>query len=700
MKFTVLVAIIELAFVSAQSLEPFPYTLCSTTTCEIRNTYVTPYLPGGSLANVASSGDSLTMGPNRLYLVNPEGTAYEQIYLKNRKLTFTLDISQVPCGMNSAMYFAAMNFSSTLGYGYCDGQTTCNEFDVTEANVGGQAVTAHPCPNATQSNTQGTCSSWGCAVNDRSNTQIGPNFDGIDVTKPFVVSTSFITDDGTDSGILASVVQTYQQGTTVVTIGNITEETCLSLPAVQYGGGFTAMSAGLDEGMVFIFSLWGTANSGDMDWLDGGNTTAKCSALNSTEMQQITTFSAFSLVPISATATTTSTATSITVTSSIPATTTTALPSPLDSFPYTFCSSTGCEIRNTFVTPVQPFGSLANVFPSGNSLTMGPNRLYLVNPEGTAYEQIYLKNRQLTFTMDISQVPCGMNAAMYFSAMSFSSEPGYGYCDGQTTCNEFDVTEANVGGQAFTAHPCPNATQSNTQGSCSSWGCGINDRLDTQIGPDFNGIDVTKPFAVSTSFFTDDGTDSGILTSVVQTYQQGSNVVTIGNITESTCLSLPAVQYGGGMTAMSAGLDEGMVFIFSLWGTANSGDMDWLDGGNTTAKCSALNFTELQQTATFSAFSLGPIDTVSVPSTSTTTVSTTTTRTTTPTTITTATTAITTTATISTSFATTSTTTSLTTTIASATAISVSASYSVSIPKITTEPICTEPTTTTTMACY
>ncbi|KAJ3114992.1 hypothetical protein HK100_001496 [Physocladia obscura] len=254
-------------------------------------------MPNGSLSNVATSKTSLTMGPNRLYLVNPAQTAYEPFYLKNRKLTFTMDISQVPCGMNAAMYFTAMNLNSALGYGYCDGQSTCNEFDVTEANIGGQQITAHPCPLATQSNSAETCSSWGCGVNDMSSTSIGPKYtSGIDVTKPFVVTTTFATTDGTDSGTLKSVVQTFTQGSHVATVGTITESSCASLPAAQYGGGFAAMSKGLDEGMVFIFSLWGTANSGDMNWLDGGSSTAKCSALSG--LSQVAKFSAFTVAPI------------------------------------------------------------------------------------------------------------------------------------------------------------------------------------------------------------------------------------------------------------------------------------------------------------------------------------------------------------------------------------------------------------------
>ncbi|KAJ3336428.1 hypothetical protein HDU83_009438 [Entophlyctis luteolus] len=275
--------------------------------------------------------------------------------------------------------------------------------------------------------------------------------------------------------------------------------------------------------------------------------------------------------------------------------------------PYQYCTSSGCTTKKTNIV-ADVSGSLSGVSTSGNSLTMGPNRVYLANPAGTAYEPFYLKNRKLTFTVNLAKVPCGNNAAMYFTGMPLTATPGSSYCDSQNTCNEMDALEANIGAQAFTPHPCVHADQSNTGTDCSHWGYGINTESSTSIGPGVtSGIDVTKAFTVVTTFTTDSGTDSGTLNGVTQKFVQGSKTVTVGTVTEADFATLKSQnQYGGGMAAMSKGLDAGMVFILSLWGTANSGDMNWLDSSSTNSKCSSLK-SATSATATFSNFILAPI---------------------------------------------------------------------------------------------
>ena len=109
-------------------------------------------------------------------------------------------------------------------------------------------------------------------------------------------------------------------------------------------------------------------------------------------------------------------------------------------------------------------------------------------------------NKEFTFDVDVSNLPCGLNGALYFSQMipdggssEFSTNKagaayGVGYCDAQcphdikfiegeansegwvqsksdvnsgtgkygSCCMEFDVWEANKISQAYTAHPCNN----------------------------------------------------------------------------------------------------------------------------------------------------------------------------------------------------------------------------------------------------
>jgi cellulose 1,4-beta-cellobiosidase len=90
---------------------------------------------------------------------------------------------------------------------------------------------------------------------------------------------------------------------------------------------------------------------------------------------------------------------------------------------------------------------------SGNALTLkfvtkGANtnvgsRVYLMASDDTNYEMFKLKNQEFTFDVDVSNLPCGLNGALYFSEMSADggkskypsntagAKYGTGYCDAQ-----------------------------------------------------------------------------------------------------------------------------------------------------------------------------------------------------------------------------------------------------------------------------
>mmetsp|Transcript_9087 Transcript_9087/g.6434 ORF Transcript_9087/g.6434 Transcript_9087/m.6434 type:complete len:197 (+) Transcript_9087:177-767(+) len=120
------------------------------------------------------------------------------------------------------------------------------------------------------------------------------------------------------------------------------------------------------------------------------------------------------------------------------------------------------------------------------------SRMYMMNSE-SKYEMFKLKNREFSFTVDVSQLPCGLNGALYFVEMQedgglssgvdneAGAKYGTGYCDAQcpndvkfidgeanildwnsqtakgkwgSCCAEFDIWEANKISSAFTSHPC------------------------------------------------------------------------------------------------------------------------------------------------------------------------------------------------------------------------------------------------------
>ena len=74
---------------------------------------------------VKSDGKGLTLsfvtqGPystnigSRMYLLAPGGDEYQIFKLKNKEFTFDVDVSQLPCGLNGALYFVEMDYDGGM----------------------------------------------------------------------------------------------------------------------------------------------------------------------------------------------------------------------------------------------------------------------------------------------------------------------------------------------------------------------------------------------------------------------------------------------------------------------------------------------------------------------------------------------------------------------------------------------------------
>jgi cellulose 1,4-beta-cellobiosidase len=209
-----------------------------------------------------------------LYLLQNE-TSYYDFRIKNRELSFTVDASNLPCGLNGALYFVSMPMDGGMsmypldkagakfGTGYCDSQcpqdikfingeaniidwtpspnnpntgtgfygTCCFEMDVWEANMDSQAVTPHACQvfgqqrcsekecgNGKGERFEGWCDKDGCDFNPYrlgNYTFYGPKMT-VDTTQPITVVTRWVTTDGTDSGTLKDIQRFYvQNGRTI-----------------------------------------------------------------------------------------------------------------------------------------------------------------------------------------------------------------------------------------------------------------------------------------------------------------------------------------------------------------------------------------------------------------------------------------------------------------------------------------------------
>nr|BAF57425.1 putative glycosyl hydrolase family7 [uncultured symbiotic protist of Mastotermes darwiniensis] len=229
---------------------------------------------------VTSSGDALTLKfvthgsystnvGSRLYLLKDEKT-YQMFNLNGKEFTFTVDVSQLPCGLNGALYFVCMDQDGGMsrypdnqagakyGTGYCDAQcptdlkfinglpnsdgwkpqsndknsgngkygSCCSEMDIWEANSLATAVTPHVCDQVGQTRCEGRacgengggdrfgsiCDPDGCDFNSwrmGNKTFWGPGLI-IDTKKPVTVVTQFIGSPVTE------IKREYVQGGKVI----------------------------------------------------------------------------------------------------------------------------------------------------------------------------------------------------------------------------------------------------------------------------------------------------------------------------------------------------------------------------------------------------------------------------------------------------------------------------------------------------
>jgi len=267
-------------------------------------------------------------------------------------------------------------------------------------------------------------------------------------------------------------------------------------------------------------------------------------------------------------------------------------------------------------------------------------RIYLLANE-SEYSMFQLLNKEFTYTVDLSKVPCGVNGALYFSEMSASggasninaagAKYGTGYCDAQcprnnfldtpqgleanleglgACCNEMDIWEANNAANALTPHPCEAVgtlgctgtacTNDLVGGTCDQGGCDFNPfRLGNHnfYGPK-GTVDTTKPFTVITQFFTDNGLSTGTLSSIQRLYKQDGRIILnshvqvpgisplYNGISETFCKAEAAsfnegdgytFDARGGMKQIGGALGRGMVLVMSIWQDSGS-FMQWLDG--------------------------------------------------------------------------------------------------------------------------
>ncbi|KAK2023718.1 family 7 glycosyl hydrolase [Colletotrichum zoysiae] len=259
----------------------------------------------------------------------------------------------------------------------------------------------------------------------------------------------------------------------------------------------------------------------------------------------------------------------------------------------TICGGTAEDCASKCCVDGADYAGTYGASTSGDALTLkyvqqGPNsknigsRMFLM--DGTdKYQMFKLLGQEFTFDVDVSNLDCGLNGALYFVSMDadggVSKYPGNkagasfgtGYCDSQcprdlkfidgkanivgwkpsatdvnsgvgdlgTCCSEMDIWEANSVAAAYTPHPCETVGQK----SCSGDACGGTysaTRYAGQCDPDgcdFNSyrmgnvsfygkgsqfaVDTSKKMTVVTQFIE----DGGALSEIKRLYVQGGKVI-------------------------------------------------------------------------------------------------------------------------------------------------------------------------------
>lgn len=91
----------------------------------------------GAVLNLLQLVDGVSVSP-RVYLLEETETSYEMLQLTGNELSFDVDVSKLPCGMNGALYLSEMGATggqsevnpagAPYGTGYCDAQCYTQTF--------------------------------------------------------------------------------------------------------------------------------------------------------------------------------------------------------------------------------------------------------------------------------------------------------------------------------------------------------------------------------------------------------------------------------------------------------------------------------------------------------------------------------------------------------------------------------------------
>merc|ERR1719203_134537 len=543
---------------------------------------------------------SLTLGHNSgLTLFSKFSKHWEpdniaQLKVLGKMLSFTVDLSRVGCACNLAFYLISapgLDWNGKPDPGtdrggqppyYCDanmvGGQWCPEIDIMEANNHAFQATPHKCDPPANGH-YSSCDRGGCEQNTRD--RLGSYGPGkrytIDTTRPFEVKTEFLESAGSLTGMRTALSQDDRQ--VVLDHAGCDSEYLKSL------------SDAVAAGMSLRITYWGDSSE-TMAWMDSppcGRQSCGSTAGNAV----ISNISIGALPSSALTEWPTQAATSAPTEAPTPSPMPAAWPawgepSQLESQPQEVSAQSSSPSTTSMpkkevlhkhaftmagVSPAILAGSGGTV--SGGNLTLRHNSGYTLFSEfADSWEpsniaQLKVLGKLLRFTVDLSDVGCACNLALYLissPALDWNGMPSPGtdrggqppyYCDanevGGQWCPEIDIMEANNHAFQATPHKCDEPANGHYT-SCDRAGCEQSTReLKGAYGPGKEyTIDTRQPFEVQTEFLEAAGVFSGMKTSL---RQDGRQVV----LDHSSCKA----DY---LASLSDALAAGMSLRITYWG--------------------------------------------------------------------------------------------------------------------------------------
>mmetsp|Transcript_52522 Transcript_52522/g.122159 ORF Transcript_52522/g.122159 Transcript_52522/m.122159 type:complete len:730 (-) Transcript_52522:351-2540(-) len=508
-----------------------------------------------------NSGFSFTRSCKEHSIRDPHG--FKTFKLLGHTLSFTVDLSSVGCACNLALFLVkapARNLMGEPSEGacswnpyYCDANGVCGQYcpemDIMEANNRVFSSTPHRCGAASPKGHYSSCDKTGCrrSTNDLSHDAYGPGRRyRIDTRRPFDVLMAFHGNGQTNpaQATFTGMDTRLRQGASEVI-----------LDFSECGGYFSSMANAMAEGMAMRITYWG-GEASTMSWLDQPHCGAVSCSSSSAGDAVISNLEITSLCPRE-------------------------------------LSIRGVE-GTSFVK-----GFEGNA--SGDHLLMWHNSGFSVMESceedwhPNHFKIFKLLGKTLTFTVDLSEVGCACNLALYLiqgPPRDWSGNPGLGscdrspyYCDANRVCGqwcpEIDVMEANNHVFQSTPHRCDKPSISGHYSNCDRKGCAqTTQHMDGHAygpGAEYT-IDTRHPFSVHTTFHGSAYGPQAIFTGLTTRLQQGTHELVLNH---SSC--------GGYLGSIADAMAGGMSMRITYWGDSAK-TMKWLDQPPCgSASCSGSN---------------------------------------------------------------------------------------------------------------